>query len=173
MLELLPFAMWPVHETRTRIGDVNAGTLVILHSGIKDAFGRGVVPETGAKDLAALGIGDHPTAGCYGDPIAQTPNLDNLAACGTLFTRAYTPAPICISARASLATGTWVHQNRCYSSVEAYDGSTPSWGHHLINHGHEVVSFGKIGYLKSSPFPGVSSLLSPKVREFQTRQHPI
>ena len=95
-------------------------------------------------------------AGCYGDPVAQTPNIDNLAASGTLFTRAYTPSPTCVSARASLATGTWVHQNRCYSSVEAYDGSIPSWGHHLINNRHEVVSFGKIGYIKSSSSNGFS-----------------
>lgn len=32
--------------------------------------------------------------GCYGNSLIQTPNLDRLAARGTLFTDAYTPCPI-------------------------------------------------------------------------------
>lgn len=40
--------------------------------------------------------------------------------------------------------------------MEAYDGSPPSWGHHLISSGHEVVSFGKIGYIRTSPSNGFS-----------------
>lgn len=43
--------------------------------------------------------------GCAGHPDVRTPNLDRLAARGVRFTRAYTPAPLCGPARASLATG--------------------------------------------------------------------
>ena len=43
--------------------------------------------------------------GCYGDNIVQTPNLDRLARDGVLFTNAYTNSPVCVPARASLATG--------------------------------------------------------------------
>ncbi|MGZ0708541.1 sulfatase family protein [Coraliomargarita sp. W4R53] len=50
-------------------------------------------------------------AGCYGDPYAITPNLDALAAEGTLFTRAYTAQASCSPARASLLTGLYPHQN--------------------------------------------------------------
>ena len=95
-------------------------------------------------------------SGCYGDEIVKTPHLDRLAENGTRFSRAYTPSPICVSARASLATGQWVHQTECFSSVEAYDGTIPSWGHHLIDTGHEVVSFGKIGYKEAGPGNGFS-----------------
>ncbi len=100
-------------------------------------------------------------AGCYGDPIAKTPNIDRLAETGTRFTQAYTPSPTCVSARASLATGKWVHQTGCYSSVEAYDGSIPSWGHNLMGKGHQVVSFGKIAYQQSSPNNGFSREFLP------------
>ncbi len=84
--------------------------------------------------------------GCYGNPKVQTPNLDGLAASGTRFDNAYTPSPVCVSARASLATGRWVHETGAWSSAEPYSGSQPSWGHSLIEKGHRVVSIGKLHY---------------------------
>ena len=100
-------------------------------------------------------------AGCYGDPVIQTPHIDKLAASGTTFTKAYTPSPTCVSARACLATGQWVHQNEYFSSVEAYDGLIPSWGHRLIEEGHKVVSVGKLGYKKAGPGNGFSKEFLP------------
>lgn len=43
--------------------------------------------------------------GCTGNKEIQTPNLDALAASGTLLTRFYTASPVCSPARASLLTG--------------------------------------------------------------------
>ncbi len=40
-----------------------------------------------------------------GNPVIRTPYLDRLCREGTAFTRAYTPSPVCISARYALATG--------------------------------------------------------------------
>jgi arylsulfatase A-like enzyme len=45
------------------------------------------------------------TLGTYGNPMAETPTLDELAATGTRFDRWYTPTAICTPARASLLTG--------------------------------------------------------------------
>ena len=42
---------------------------------------------------------------CYGAPWARTPHLDALAARGTRFSSAYTPSPVCVSARAAMLTG--------------------------------------------------------------------
>ena len=47
--------------------------------------------------------------GCSGHPVVATPTLDRLAASGARFTNAYTNSPICVPARASLATGRYVH----------------------------------------------------------------
>ena len=84
--------------------------------------------------------------GCYGHPLVQTPNLDALAARGTRFTNAYTPSPVCVPARASLASGEYVYQTRCWSNSQAYQGEPTSWGHRLQSSGHRVDSIGKLHY---------------------------
>ena len=75
-------------------------------------------------------------AGCYGDPIAITPNMDALAARGARFTNAYTPCPICVPARAALATGRWVHQTRSWDNAAPYHGEATTWHHRLRENGH-------------------------------------
>lgn len=52
-----------------------------------------------------------PHLGCYGDPYAQTPHLDQLAAEGTRFTNAYATQAVCSPGRASILTGLFPHQN--------------------------------------------------------------
>ncbi len=89
--------------------------------------------------------------GCYGHPLIQTPNLDRLAARGTRFTSAYTNCPICVPARASFATGQYVHKTRCWDNALAYRGTPPSWGHRLMAQGHRVTSIGKLHYQDSDP----------------------
>ena len=85
-------------------------------------------------------------AGFSGSPVARTPNIDRLAAAGAVFTRAYTPSPICVPARASLATGRWAHEHRCWDNAIAYDGRLPAWGHRLQRAGVGVESIGKLHY---------------------------
>ncbi|MCF2528743.1 sulfatase-like hydrolase/transferase [Yinghuangia soli] len=46
-----------------------------------------------------------PRFGCYGDPHAATPHVDELAARGTLFEHAYSAAPVCAPSRYALLTG--------------------------------------------------------------------
>ena len=45
----------------------------------------------------------------------KTPNLDNLAKQGTIFTRAYCPNPTCTPARASIITGKYPSQHGAWT----------------------------------------------------------
>ncbi len=85
-------------------------------------------------------------AGHAGDAYARTPALDALAARGTSFTAAYTPSPICVPARASLATGLPVHRHRAWDNAIAYDGRIAGWAHALRRRGHHVAAIGKLHY---------------------------
>ncbi|HEU5316526.1 MAG TPA: sulfatase-like hydrolase/transferase [Chloroflexota bacterium] len=85
--------------------------------------------------------------GAYGNPVVRTPNLDALAARGTRFTSAYTPFPICVPARACLATGRYAHQLGIWDNGAPYTGrEAPSWGHRLTAQGHEATTIGKLHY---------------------------
>lgn len=46
-----------------------------------------------------------PRFGCYGDPLARTPNIDNLASQGVMYTKAFTTAGVCAPSRSSIITG--------------------------------------------------------------------
>ncbi|MFT4067805.1 sulfatase-like hydrolase/transferase [Paraburkholderia sp.] len=94
----------------------------------------------------------HNLMGCAGHPIIKTPALDTLAQRGTRFSNAYTPSPICVPARASLATGRYVHDIRCWDNAIAYDGSSPGWAQHLSASGVLTESIGKLHY-KSAASP--------------------
>jgi len=47
----------------------------------------------------------NPTYGCYGDPVARTPNLDRLASEGCRWTNAFSTAGVCAPARSAVITG--------------------------------------------------------------------
>ena len=47
----------------------------------------------------------NPFYGCYGDPVARTPNLDRLAADGCRWTHCFSTAGVCAPARSAVITG--------------------------------------------------------------------
>jgi N-sulfoglucosamine sulfohydrolase len=57
--------------------------------------------------------------GCYGDPVAKTPNLDALAKSGTRFTHAFASVASCSPSRATILTGMPTHQCGQYGLAHA------------------------------------------------------
>ena len=99
--------------------------------------------------------------GCAGHPLVQTPNLDQLAAGGTRFRNAYTNCAICVPARASLATGRYVHQIGYWDNGMPYDGAVPSWGHRLKAQGYRVDSIGKLHFRGAEDDNGFTQEIEP------------
>ena len=58
------------------------------------------------------------TIAALGNPIIKTPNLDRLVNEGTAFTNAFTPSPVCVSARCSMILGQWAHNTGCYDNMD-------------------------------------------------------
>ncbi|MEM1212236.1 MAG: sulfatase-like hydrolase/transferase [Planctomycetota bacterium] len=83
-------------------------------------------------------------AGFAGNPVVRTPVLDELAATGITFTNAYTPSPICVPCRQSLASG----QLPRTCGVEHYGRDLPpfsmTFARRLTQHGYGTVCCGKL-----------------------------
>ena len=62
-------------------------------------------------------------AGFHGNGIVNTPTLDALAERGTVYDAAYTNCPICVPARATFATGRYVHDIGNWDNAFPYDGT--------------------------------------------------
>ncbi len=85
-------------------------------------------------------------SGFAGHPLAKTPNLDRLASVGRVFESAYCTSPICVPARASVATGRYVHEMGTWDNAAPYVGDPKSWGHHLGDAGYDVTTIGKLHF---------------------------
>lgn len=99
------------------------------------------------------------TLGCL-NPEIKTPNLDKLAADGTLFTRAYSPNPTCTPTRASIITGKYPSQHGAYSLGTKLPEDEPVVGDIFREAGYRTSLIGKAHFqpLKSTDeFPSVEA----------------
>lgn len=99
--------------------------------------------------------------GCAGHAHVRTPHLDRLAAGGTRFTNAYTQSPMCVPARAALATGQFVHQTGHWDSASPYTGHPQSWMHRVRDAGHSCVSIGKLHFRSTRDDNGFTEEILP------------
>jgi len=74
--------------------------------------------------------------GCYGNKVAQTPNIDQLAKEGTLFQNAYCQGTVCRPSRASFMRGRY------------HGGKEITWGEHFQKNGYSSTRVGKIFHMR-------------------------
>jgi iduronate 2-sulfatase len=85
--------------------------------------------------------------GCYGDPLAKTPNIDRLAKTSRIFESAYCQQAVCGPSRASLLTGRLPDNLRVWHNRNLFRSTHPN----LVtlpqlfkNNGYHTVALGKI-----------------------------
>lgn len=105
--------------------------------------------------------------GCYGHEFLKTPNLDRLAAQGTLLTQFYVNGPVCSPSRTGIMTGQFPSRNRVFghfaSDLNAKRGM-PNWldpkvttlPRLLRQRGYVTGHFGK-WHLGNGAFDGVTA----------------
>lgn len=88
-------------------------------------------------------------AGCYGNPVLKTPNLDRLAAEGTRFPLAFATTASCSASRSVILTGLYNHANaqfgheHDYHHFRTYDG-VKSLPVRLSEAGYRTARIGKL-----------------------------
>ena len=88
-------------------------------------------------------------------PVVETPNLDGLAADGTLFTRSYCATMACGPARASLFTGYYADTHGMSDNqTTLVPGDFPVLPEHLARAGYDTALVGKLHLKLAFPGPG-------------------
>lgn len=106
-------------------------------------------------NLLFIAIDDlRPALGCYGDPIAITPNIDRLASQGTLFNRAYCQLAVCGPSRLSLLSGRRPDTIQVWDLKSHFRETLPdliTLPQHFKNNGYYTRSIGKIHHGSGPP----------------------
>jgi iduronate 2-sulfatase len=88
-----------------------------------------------------------PTLGVYGDTIAISPNIDQLAAEGMVFREAFCQSAVCAPSRASLMTGLRPDSTRVWHLGDKFREINPeivTMPQYFSKHGYHTVNIGKI-----------------------------
>ena len=85
--------------------------------------------------------------GCYGETTVRTPNLDALAARGTIFTNAYCASPICVPSRMSLLTGRYPYENEVWCNTQTLSSAIPTYAHAMGAAGYRPVQIGRLHFV--------------------------
>jgi N-sulfoglucosamine sulfohydrolase len=120
-----------------------------------------------------------PRFGCYGDGVARTPNIDGLAAQGTMFPNTFCTAPVCSPSRTSVITGVpstammGQHMRTTYTASELPGLPTPyhavppphvkCFTEYLRAAGYYCTNNGKTDYQFESPFCAWDDNDKPKI----------
>jgi choline-sulfatase len=99
----------------------------------------------------------------YGDPIAHTPAMQELADRGVTFDAAYTPFPLCAPARAAFMTGQFASNVGVLDNASILRSDEPTIGHFLTNEGYDTVLTGKMHFVGPDQLHGFAKRLTTDV----------
>lgn len=109
-----------------------------------------------ARPNIVIVVGDDHTihdAGCYGNKVVRTPNMDRLAREGMLFRRAFTGTAMCTPSRSMMYTGLYPHRNGAHPNHSAVRAGTRSIAHYMQALDYRVALAGKVHVKPRQSFP--------------------
>ena len=83
----------------------------------------------------------------YGGSVCQTPNIDRLAARGTVFETAYCTYPLCAPSRFSMMSGRLPSRIGAFDNGAEFTASTPTFAHYLRKAGYYTCLSGKMHFI--------------------------
>lgn len=111
-------------------------------------FVSGVQADDPRPNVLFIAVDDlRPQLRCYGNQQMHSPNIDRLAAQGTVFERAYCMVPTCGASRASLMTGIRPARDRFVNYLTWAEKDAPNittLNTHFRQNGYHTVSNGKV-----------------------------
>ena len=104
--------------------------------------------EATKPNILFISIDDlRPALGAYGDSVAITPNIDQLASEGMTFRQTFSQVAVCAPSRASLMTGVRPDSTRVWHLGDKFREINPdavTMPQHFSKHGYYTVNLGKI-----------------------------
>lgn len=101
--------------------------------------------------------------GCYGDTIAQTPTMNQLAATGAVFDSAYCASPICCPCRAAMMTSRPVHDIEVWDNASPLRSDWPTFAHTFRAAGYRTVLCGKMHFVGPDQHHGFEERWVPDI----------
>ncbi len=86
------------------------------------------------------------TIAALGNPIIQTPALDALAGDSTVFSRCYTPSPVCVPARLCMMQGTYPNRNGCNDNMDNFRYEGKTLYQRFTEQGYTTMGIGKMHF---------------------------
>jgi arylsulfatase A-like enzyme len=122
--------------------------LVLLGLATLPSYSQKIQPKSGNPNILFIAIDDlKPILGCYGDKQIKTPNIDRLAAMGTVFTQNYCQQAVCGPTRASIMTGLRPDHTGVWDLKTRMRDVNPdilSLPQYLISQGYTTQGIGKV-----------------------------
>ena len=109
---------------------------------------------------------DQLTALClaaYGKPLALTPNIDKIAAQGTVFANSYCNSPVCGPSRAGMMTGRLPSNVGVFDNAGEFLSSEPTFAHYLRALGYQTTLCGKMHFVGPDQLHGFEQRLTTDI----------
>lgn len=99
----------------------------------------------------------------YGNKVCKTPNIDRLAAEGSVFENAYCAYPLCAPSRFAMMSGRLPSRIAAYDNAAEFPAAVPTIAHYLRDAGYYTCIAGKMHYVGPDQHHGFEDRLTTEI----------